>query len=379
MQTNNKLKLNLLLIKKRFHMKKILLFAAAAAMVFTSCMKEGGEQSVGQASISVKLVGANGDAVRAIETPSGASVAPSVGSWYVFVLDGENVIHREDLTAADVSNSNLLNDGALFDASVKIYVLANVPSDVTVANLTTWTAIKEAVSLISYSGSRNVNYLQPAMANADGALKALTVSESNANEASVNVSISPLYARIEVLAIASENTTTPATTVTSFAVDGVWLSDYWTGFNMVGEGKGDHMVYTAPETGPADFDWTTLRGDIATTPWSATGTSPLQAVPATGNVWAYHVGAGLTTKIIVRLSSASGTPPIAAGANYLTVTGYDDLTSGSFERGKIYRMTIKFNHDNLKAAPVETGVGITATVTVQNWVPQTVTPIIPAK
>jgi hypothetical protein len=366
-------------------MKKLIMFAAAAAMVFTSCMQEDANQTpAGQASITVSVQGAGAPSVRAshIETPSGTNLTPSVNNCYVFVFEGDNVVHWEALTAADLASTTgkVLNGGALFDETVTVYVLANLPSGVVPAELTTWDILKGKVSEISYAGTgANISYLQPAMSNFDGARKALEINTTEANKASVTVKISPLYARIEVEGIEaiSPNTATNSQ-VSSFAVDGVFLSNYWTGFNMIGGGAGTKKQYTAPTAGgPAAFDWTTLSGETTATPWIASG-NPLKAVPAAGKVWAFHVGAGLTSNIIVRLSSAAGaSPALATGAHYLTVTGYSDLTTTNFERGKIYRMSIKFVNENCEPAPILTGVGITATVTVQDWIPEVITPILP--
>jgi hypothetical protein len=373
-------------------MRKLILFAAAAAVVSTSCMQEKPvvSDNNGQTAITIKIAGVNTN-VRSEATPTAntdaAKKANLTSAWvYVFGSDG-SIKANEALNIAQATAGGYeIAKGALFPADSDVYVLGNVTEALTGVNpatLTTYEAIKAAESAISYEAStiQNTDYSTPAMANSNG-LQALTNIDETAGTAEAVVTISPLFARVEFAGIKGGDY------VQKYEVSAVYLDDYFSSFTMSGAGKqikNDGRAYTFNEK-PGWFS-----DKYATTLKSET-TSKVVA-PAGGKVWAFNAGANTTLPTFVvemkniflfgkSADAPTTTATLWAGKDsngdattphYLRVTG-----AGAFERGKIYQISqATFNQEGPEEdIDTEEGVAIVAKVTVLDWDVVAIPPVL---
>jgi hypothetical protein len=372
-------------------MKKILLFAAAAAMAFTSCIEGGGTViPEGETTITVKIAGLHNVETRAIESPASDNTstpllnAASVKNGWVYVLDPNgNVVGNEELEIPQPDAGQEIEDGRTFDKSSVVYILANYPANltnalgesVTPASLTTLEAIKAAQAQIVYdattpANSHNTNYLEPAMANVDGVPSELEAPQGGT--ATAQVTIAPLFARVELAGL-----TGTGAQLYNYEVAGVYLDNYYSAFSMSGEGVGEKHSAGNEDNFPAGW-----IGDVYTTPVASNGKG---YTPGTNQVWAYHAGAAtLVPNFIVKLvnvnyyaytdqSHTTLEDELTKDENplYLYVRGFTksgaDFT-GPFETGKIYKIgKISFLYENLTVTINPNLVSVTAEVEVKDW------------
>jgi hypothetical protein len=390
--------MNLLLIKTIPHMKKILWFAASAAMVFTSCIEnEGTIIPEGEASIVVKIDGIT-PSTRAIEAAAspalGAAALDGTALHYIYVFNADDTKrHGEELVISAVTGTGQsIDNGTYFSKDSKIYVLANIPANIALTNLEAVADVAGLEALTSEiiygTGAQNVTHSKPAMANTSGEPVALgTVTEG---VATVNVNIAPLYSRIEFVRV------TGGEHIVSFKVAGVYLENYYDTFTMTGKAVPESSVSNGNETPSL----ATSFGDE--TVISSDGSK--EAAPA--GRWAYHAApADKVPSLIIKLTDVvfyeddgNGTPEsnelTLSTPRYLKVVDYTTNSNGSiaytgrFDRGKIFTINaLEFDHifsdddngdndDELPETPDPNSVKISATVTIANWGTQTLYPVL---
>lgn len=366
--------------------KKFSMFAALAALISVSCVTENSPSVVDdladKVSITVKIPGKS-SSTRAPETAaSSATYTPKLkdgGRHYIYVLENDVVKGAYEFNAFSTEYS--LAEGAkIFSKDAKVYVLANIPSDIVDPDkFGSMDAIKRAVTAISYNSGemRNTEFEYPAMGNwKENSAAALSISAPDDGKTEVTVPVAPLYARIEIQGI------TGGEWISEFKLKHVYLNQYYSSFSMTGDASVSHDI--AGDPAAFDSNW---FGDAVTSDnaWTA---APGTAITAgTGQVWAYHVGAGNIAQIwfaledVKRYTSDGQTPEAPTSTvedNYMTdpgfvvVNGYKEagVDVTEFVRGKIYSIkTVKFNRPGLPDF-----VTISATVTVEDWVPHTLDP-----
>lgn len=362
-------------------MKKHFLLAATAAMaLIVSCMPETSDD--GKASITVKIAGSSSQ-TRLPEAPA-TDLAPTInpgGTHYVYVLTSGTVVHSEPLTVTEEGQEQALAGGEKrFDRNSSVYILANIPENVTgtPSSYGSMSAISEAVSAISYlsGGEANLDYTQPAMGNATGTAAQIGQADIS-GVATVEVALSPLFSRVELQGIIG------GPWVKSFTVKGVYLDDYYSSYSMTGAGSVLNSLGQASTIPDSQFGDQVADGNGA---WEV-GNGPVTA--AEDKVWAYHVGAGSLVRIIVALDDViiykgkddgdGNTIPDTTqmedqvDGKFVTVTGYSRPNFTTFERGYIYSVSpITFDqvgeiNDDM--------VAITAEVSVKKWVKVSLDPI----
>jgi hypothetical protein len=363
-------------------MKKILLFAAAAAMVFTSCIKSGDRIPEDQSTVTVKISGLTNPSSRA-EAPGTATAGTFTGG-YVFLIDPSSgdVIHCEELTSAAATTTGQLltnSTGGFFNASSTVYVLGNVPADVDPESFTTLDEIKEAESAIIYdaatpANNQNTTFAEPAMANVTG--DAVALSGTAAGIRTAEVTIAPLFARIELKGVAAQLSGASAVLGEAFKVTGVYLDKYLPSFTLAGEGAG--AIKSNSSTIPVPSGWFCEENAAG---WASTGMGPGIANPGTGQVWAFHAGpSAAVPTMFIALSEVKDADGVlidgGTGVGYLTIGGYTEGSSaggatfsGAFQRGKIYSVGLVTITDvnQITTRPNPDEVTVTANVTVQPW------------
>ncbi len=354
-------------------MKKLYLLAALSAIVLGSCSKGPSGPPQGQTRFVVKLTTRSSAAARS-EVPTGSTTQAKYaeeGTHYIFVIDdGNGVAYKEELDLSAMAETAGDGGGPLyFPNDYKVYVLANIPADVNVDELTDWAAIDIAASAISNAaGTLNDDLEYPAMGNEDGTPKG--VDDQGDGTATVEIKISPLYSRLELAKVTGDDGT-----IKEYVVTGVFVDNYRTSYTMSGKGSGDLI------TRDRDAETVGLY-DVGT--WEGNEESSYEATPGGGNVWAYHIAPGSVATLIIRLENVTAIKegesgpeddPIA-GTLYLTITGYSGFT-GSFERGKIYQIAnVAFDNSNLYDTPNPDGVIITATIEIVDWEVEPLNPVL---
>lgn len=350
-------------------MKKIFLFAASvAALSFASCSNDGGNTETGKepTQLSIRLAGVVPSSSRAVEAPGQTAVGTiQLTDGHIFIVNPlDGVIDNEPLNVTDAKGA-----GQTFPRPVpadsRVFILGNIPSDAPAMNtLTTLAAVKAVTSDITLQS----NYAQAALANSDGQPTGFTASNGTA---SVSVSIKPLISRLELVQIEG------ASDITAFTVTGVYVDDYYPRFTLGGGYSG--TMFSLGSTGT--YNGATFYKNEGT--WAAaqaTAGDPFIAVPelssGSGEVWAYNVAPGSLPRLIVRLSGVKynpGTGEVDLGTtpHYLTMTGYTNLGSAAFERGKIYRLSgstgFQFDHDDLGLVPNPVDIDLTVQVQIDEW------------
>ncbi len=353
-------------------MKKVLLMsAAAAAIIFASCAKDGGNDVNNDAKIgqlSIKLSGVVSS--RAVQDPGlTADGTIQLDNGHIFILNPlGDVTYNEalDPTEARTTDGQLLAQQVANDS--RVFILGNIPAAdaATITALTSLNAIKAAVSALS----TQTDYAHAALSNSDGAPASISFKEAGtgANEGkdiyTTTVSIKPVISRIELGKV------TGSGNITEFTVSGVYLDDYYPSFTYGASFSGTKYEQKQSTV------FTGAQGDAGT--WAA---ASLAAVPAAGKVWAHNVAAGSLPRFIIALEGVKymdgATEVDLTGTTYyLTVTGYDGVTA--FERGKIYRIGgdatngsgkgIEFDEDDLGITPNPTDVLLMVKVSIDEWV-----------
>ncbi len=365
---------------------KFLAVAAMAALALSGCTKEINGQNDGEARLIIQLAGLQ-PATRAVEA-AGATGQLTLVNGHIFVINAQGEVI--DNAALDVAEANVTQgDGQEFPRAVpsdsKVYILGNIPSDVTVSDLTTFELIQEAESAIT--ATANADFKKAALANSDGVAKALgTPTEVNGElTATVAVSLSPLFSRLELAQI------TGGGDITSFKVAGVYLDNYYPSFNLVGGGAGTIWAQGTSETFTGNIG---VGNIVLTAQQIADGevglASAAKVVKPAGGVWAHHIGAGSVPRMIVHLKDVvyrfDTTPDGPSRTyvqrtlpqSYITVTGYDEMTGeNTFERGKIYQVAnLTFNVSDGSNSPNPTDVELTVSVTMLDWVVTGLTPVL---
>lgn len=372
-------------------MKKLFLIAAAAAMVLaTGCVKTNNDSD--QTRIVVKLHGASiASGTRAVEAPAEETDNTSpvtVNSAWVFVISGDGV-YSEPLIIEDAKSGGHAIGAAqnkIFPSDSKVYVLGNLPTNIIPSTLTSWDAIVETEVNIGSS----TNYKSPVLANATGEPVSVNVDPNNEKSATVDIEISPLYSRLELWKI------TGGRHIVSFNVAGVYINKYYPAFTLAGAGAGTQKIY---EAGATTFDglgdsagWTSTTNGVKKpgTGGAADDIAPRVYAEAGANasrVWAYNVGAGSVVGFVIRLTNVKyypeneGSPGKFADSTdelpemFLLVNGYNNLATGAFARGTIYRVKdLVFDYDDL--VDEIKGVGIKANVDVLDWTFHDLNPIL---
>ncbi len=286
-------------------MKRLFILAASAAMLMVSCDRSPVSIPEGQTSIVVKISGPGGG-TRFSDTPattSTTSVSITGGRNYVYVVEGSTITWQEALTAVPGGAGQTLASTAgegggqrYFPKTAKIYILANIPASILAPeSFTTMTDIEEAIVAISTTALSD--YTKPAMGNVGGTPKSLdeVLGEGTATPtATANVTISPLFTRVELAGVNG------GTRMASFTLAGVYLNNYHSSYSMTGAGS--ELKDSGKST---TFNLASWLGDEPGASWSSDAdnvTDQETIVPAEDKVWAYHVGAGTLVKVILHLT-----------------------------------------------------------------------------
>jgi hypothetical protein len=371
-------------------MKKITTIALAAIMVLGlgACSKEGkNPQQPGMARLTVQLKGVKAAQTTRSTEPGADADDLSIDETRSMIFVADPTGHITQAVAIDVSQAvagagQVIPDPVAIGSSV--YVVANIPA-------ADFDDVKVLTDLEELQGtavaiSTQTDFTTPAMANASGTATTVTGTETGGK---VNISIKPLFARLELVALQAKADNS-GNLITDFDVTGVFLDNYFDEFDQTGAVPAGSVAHSLPEDLEAAAD-ETAKAAVFTNwavkdvlgPWGATGSPAI--VQLTDEVWGYNVVASGLPRLIVRVenvvyTSAQGVAGLSRpGVFYLTVKGYYDETEDEeiteFVRGEVYRIgaltagvsNAQFSYANLQGTPDEETKAITVGVTAEPW------------
>ncbi len=395
-------------------MKKFFVIAAMAAVALSSCLKEtpgtgkrfrdGGEADL---FIKVESPALDSDRSRAIQGPGVSTVGTiqflpnALYKGLIFIADGfGNKIRVAELLAAAKTSPDGQAAGTVTTGNT-VYILANIST----ADFTTISAMNNIAEVKAYAADiTTVNdYTLVVLANADGNPAPVGEPAAEGEPVTVTIPISPVISRIELHKLTANTVdggttdqTNPAYTggvVTEFTIKGVYLDSYYKKYTYGGSfyDTSDHMDPVS-STNPTKFEQgssETFAGIKDEGSWVAanvagvmTATADIIGTSAISEVWAHNVAAESCPRFVIAVNnikfipSGASDPQTIAETRYITVAGYDGVTS--FERGKIYRITdLKFSPKDLKLVPNPSEVNMVVKVTIQEWALEDLTVQLP--
>ncbi|MDR0334114.1 MAG: hypothetical protein LBI15_11730 [Dysgonamonadaceae bacterium] len=364
---------------------KFFMTALAAAMLFSACSKEEVDNST--TTLTVKVEAA---ASRAIQAP-GTTNPITLANGVIFLLAPDGTVN----SATALNPSQVMGSGQVFTgvpSSSRVFIVANAPAAAQTALLAATSFADIQAVTTDALGYQSTLYSNVALSNADGYPAHITIV--NPATATVNVSISPVIARLELAGITGGEYTDPANTqnmtrIVGFEVLGVFLDSYFPEFTYTGGGYGTLVEINQTEVANPAVTWTGIqdRPTAPATAWTASGTPPI-AIPGAGQVWGYNVPATTLSPLVIAVhivtyetSTDGGTTWVAGsgsymGIQYITVSGFNVTIGGNtglatqFDRGHIYQIPasgLVFTTNNLHETPNPVDVDLTVNVTIQNW------------
>jgi hypothetical protein len=362
-------------------MKKILFFAATAAMFFTSCAKDTAGNNVANVETETGLLIVkipNAPATRALQG-QGATELNTIdfvaANSLIFVLDDDTVLDCVQMT--DDATSDDGQTLGEFAGTSKVYVVGNVsPTDKSaLEDLTTLTAIKEYASkLEDYT-----NYRTVPLANVGGTatelvphISAPTPTDNETYLAAV--SIAPLVSRLELVSVEAEPLNADNEGITSFTVSNIYVDDTYPQFTYGGTFDGNKHAQGVDR----DFtEFPAYYNDVPATPL-ADG-APLAVSAPEGQAWGYNVAAGSYPRFIIELSEIKWQYldddddmqiKHITEKQYITLKGYAGVST--FQRGVIYRIgttnnPFKINPELVKDVPNHGDVDVIVSVDIVEW------------
>lgn len=352
-------------------MKKILLSIVALSALWSCSNKPEGTTPdlTPTQELTVRVTEINQPTTGTRLTEAAAQTGKlTFNSGHIFVINPLGAV--EQSVAIDMSV--ITTTGQVIATKVssdsRVYILGNISPNVDVNSLTTLDMIE--ASTLTFAAGEEKDYTKAMMGNATGIPAPIIKDTNDATKATVAVSLSPLYSRIELKEVKGD------TNIVSFDVKGVYVDDYYGSFTLTGREAGSiwHQSDSRDFSSNAGVPYPNV-GEAGT--WSSTGAQgATSAVPAAGQVWAYHVASASVPRFIVMLANikykdASGTETTFVGNGdgvaYLTVSTYKNSPI-QFERGKVYQVSgLVFGRDNLATSPNPTDVTLTVTANMVDW------------
>lgn len=402
-------------------MKKILFTALVASVMFSCNDKEieGIGNQDGTSSVVIKLE--QKDLTKGISPGKGSTEYAVIKSAVIYFIDAlGNKVYQRELSAAEITaikntsttpGGNEIEIAGIPNTSETLYFLANTKTvaEPLLPQITGTGATEARLRIDDLQGDA----LYAPMAGQSDVFDLVTGTTTNFT---TSVVISPIVSRIEVSKISCvEVDPNAATSIVSYKLAGVFAnytrpSVLIAGTPYASEAPGDirnqsgwgsagwdayfiaNFIFPyyalTPATIPTGWKNNTFvdycspsSSSLEFYPSTTTGATPTD--PADGSVWAYQVCPTATAAdlphLIFKLTDVDyKSNSDAAAVEYLTVTKYqtaggDPITA--FERGNVYRITdLVFTHENATPKPYEKNIIVTATVTVDPWVLNTMVP-----
>lgn len=375
-------------------MKKILLAALAATMLFASCTKENikSDSNVLIVTLPDNVV----PATRAVEDQVSTTPAPTItlSNVAVFLLNGNTVVSTNDFTSGEIAAKTKRIE-QVPAATNRVILVANIPA----AELTTVKALSNAAEILNYPYT-------VASQNAGGGVSTQTLIGDQATITTItdpdspadghiykkaDVELKALTARFEIGAVK------PGKGITSVELVGIWINAFYT------TAKKD--VVTTNPSGATYWNTTPATSTGSSTPFGTPAVSITTAYdPAvyfdnastgvslipTSKVYGYQVFAGTNIPHVILLVRGEFADGYYANENkyflgYVTFNKYDESTTTtpswitSIVANTIYKIGVGasgvvIDADMITDKPEKENFDLGINVTLAPWTEKTVTP-----
>lgn len=370
-------------------MKKILLVALAATMIFPSCMKENDVQKNDGNVLVVKLPDNVALKTRAVEDQVATNSETEISNITVFLLNGNSVVATDKFDDAEIQGGAKRIEQV--PAAVnRVILVANVPA----ANQADVEALTSASAIHSYpftiASQNDGNDIKNQTFIGDQASftspgDPLNHTDHDYKEAAVT--LNALTARFEIGAVKE------GTGIKSVDLVGVWINAYYADGSI----KDDEVVtnpftsnywVTDPVTNPASnaaFDAVSITNAYDPTQYFD-GASDEVTVAAGSKVYGYQVFAGDNIPHVILLVKGEYADGHYADGNkyflgYVTFNKYHDGVSDikSIDSNVIYKMGvgatgIAIDADMITDKPEKEKFDLAIKVTITKWTEKNVTP-----
>lgn len=390
-------------------MKKFFTLMSIVLIGLTSCTLEDDNSTNTDyvQDVFIKLENAGQPGTRASEPSKGDTDADKVtfSSGYIFFITRQGSIKKcyriapagtaTDLTQNVISISEFWDGASNSSAGylfqnvsgevTQVYVIGNIPDSGTTAenvirSQTTLTKLKELTIPVTEQNKID-------LVTMDGLATTLTTVEgSDGTKKKADITLTPLCSRIEIAKITSTGN------VTGYKLQGIYVSHFYSEIPLNETAIASTQQLYSIGGGGTDYSQTyACMCDEATIPDDGLGTqSNAVTTPTTSdNVWAYQFLPGTNTgrispRIIIKLNGVTASiGNFDANANYfLNIRGFKasgagDVDPMSVSRGKIYKIAnISFKENDISDIPNPADISLTVTVSVKNWVVETVEPVM---
>jgi hypothetical protein len=367
-----------------------MLMAAAILLGFTSC---NNDEVVDNSTTTLTVKISAESTTKAIQAP-GTATAATLNDGLIFLIAPDGSVYGSPIA---INPSDVQGLGQVITnvvSSSRVFIVAN-PTPAASTALQAATSMTEIQAINeSVFDYQSTLYTGVALSNISGVPANITVT--NPTNATVNVGISPVIARLELAQITGgvyvERSGTPAvatgnqTRISGFDVLGIFVDSYYPTFTYTGSGSGTLVEQNQSTTVPGTTigDWNGWSAGFQSSP-------ALPAVNAGGsNVWAYNVASGNVARLIIAVNNVTyetsddnggtwttGTTSNYGGTQFITVGGYTVGANSvvNFVRGTIYQISdLEFTTNNLHSTPNPTDLNLTVNVTIAPWVLSPTTP-----
>lgn len=382
---------------------KFLAAALALATVFTSCIKEGGDNGAGKVdgnTTDINIVVNYGGETKATGGNIGHETPITISSGKLYFTDATGVILKTvNVVTSGTSNENQINvNGAGVQTIGKvpaevegIYMACNVPTLLSAVGVVDGTTnisdVEEAVVTVKSQYVFGGGVSNVAVWGAD----AVTPGVAADDPYEASITLNPLSARIEI-----DKFTLTEGDVTQYIVDGIFVNNYYTEMNLNGTAISGKLQENDPETDPQNPTIykegsteypSTDNGVYYDYKAAGIGTAAYPSYNAgASKTWAYNLlapASAAVPKLVIRFTGFAATDA-HQGNRYITVKGFktSDGQGGTVDvtelvPGNIYRIKdFKFTAGTLATEPEAELVDVEVEITVAKWLEVEVEPEI---
>lgn len=382
-------------------MKKLFTLISIALIGLAGCTQEedAGRTDYVQ-DLIIKFENAGQPVTRAEEVAKGNTDHATFSSGYIFFLTGMESVKKcyriaPSGTASDPANNIISIDEFWNSASAagyvfqnvsgevqKVYIIGNLPdagntTEAIVRSKTTLTELKKiAVPIAAQSNIDDVTM--------DGIDDTLEPIDGDQTKKKASITLTPLCSRIEIAKL------TAGGAVTAYKLQGIYVSHFYNEMPLNEISEPTKQEFYALNNG-TDYAVHTYMCDQATNSTLGLGSQTDKVTtPATANhVWAYQFLPGADAsrtgpRIVVKLDGVASTIGTfdPAQSYYLNIRGFKasgdgDVDPMKLQRGKVYKiLNIAFDESDISDIPNPADINLTVTVSIENWVPEIVEPVM---
>lgn len=301
---------------------------------------------------------------------------------YKLLDDGSSSAENLQITVGDIQKPGGYTFNNVPGDISQVYILGNVPE----SGGTTETNIRSKTTL---TGVQAIKIQVTDQTDFSGVtMDGIGNVEGEGTTKTVTVNLTVLCSRLEIPSLKAGGD------IKSYKVKGVYVSHFYTQMPLNETVSGDDLIKLTTENKNDNYNASTgtykCMADINDSGWEGANGTPLS--PAMGDVWGYQFipgksGGRVGIRVVIELSDITSNTEdqTYSGTQYLNIRGLVTSDPGTADpkpmdlvRGKIYSMgtNLTFDEGDLSPIPNPEDIKLTVTVKVNDWIPETVYPIL---